>query len=222
MKKIKTTLLEFINENIHNLPDDIRSTLEEYSHFYVPRFDWNKMTDKHGEDFNDWLETHEEQGFKENIDTLIEKTRQDLIIHKKRQIAERALEKFEELIIPVLGNRALIKPLSKFEVDALLYINDIEELNKTFTKAKDIIDKHGDIDKSKIETSDIFGRDIISLPNFERFVEENPDFKGVFEDWKKLFDRMVELSLEDLNAFRSSTTYNDIKKLYDYLIKIRN
>lgn len=221
MKKIKTTLLEFTNENIDNLPDNIRSTLEEYRHIYVPKFDWNKMMDKYKNKFNRWLEQHEKRGFEENIDTLITKVRQDLILLKKRKLAEKALKKFEELIIHVLGNKILIKPLSKFEVDALLHIHDIDELNKAFAKAKDIIDEYGDIEKSKIETSEFFDGDIISLPNFQRFVEENPDFKGVFEDWKKLFNRTIDLSLEELNAFRSSTAYDDIKNLYNYLIKVK-
>jgi hypothetical protein len=95
------------------------------------------------------------------------------------------------------------------------------ELTKAFNDAKNIIDPDGSINHTKITQSEIFSGDEISLPNFERFVQKNPEYKGVFDDWKKLFDKQIELSLVGPNAFRSSVPYSAFKELYNFLINLR-
>ena len=46
-----------------------------------------------------------------------------------------------------------------------------------------------------------------------RFVKKNPEFTGVFNEWKKLFDADINATLIELNAFRSSTPFDKIKEL---------
>ena len=70
--------------------------------------------------------------------------------------------------------------------------------------------------------AEIFNGDDISLVKFRRFAEKNPEYRGVFNDWKKLFDKSVGSLLVDLNAYRNSTPYEKIKKLYDFLIQLRS
>lgn len=46
--------------------------------------------------------------------------------------------------------------------------------------------------------------------------------KIIKEELKILFEDVdIDLSLKNLNAFRNSTTYSDIRKLYDFLIEFR-
>lgn len=219
MEYIKT--FESYNNLIdfNTFPKDVKDTLEnEYGHYFLHNFNWNDMQDKHGDHFNQWLDQNESDEFKKNINLLIQKTRADLITLKKRQISNKSLEYFEELIKPTLGNSVLTEPLSIFMEYALYNSHSIEDIEKAYAEAKNIIDNDGSIDISKITPSKIFVGDSISLPNFERFAKNNPEYLGVFNDWKKLFDKHTELLMKDLNAFRSSTPYNKIKDLYDFLL----
>jgi hypothetical protein len=125
------------------------------------------------------------------------------------------------LIIPAIDNSILVEPLNKFMVSALLNLHNTKEIEKAYKEAKNIIDSDGSINYSKITPSEIFTGDIISLPNFERFVSKNPEYRGVFNDWKKMFDKSIELSSTELKAFRDSTPYYKIRNLYDFLIEIR-
>ena len=237
MKFIHTNIDEYLNENItpinninFNLfPEDILNTLKnEYGHFYKHKFDWNDKMDEFiendvydGDGFRKWILNNELEEFIKNLDKIIIATRQDLILKIKQKNAERALERFEKLIIPSLGNEVLVKPLSKFMEFALLNLHNTEEIERAYKEAKDIIDSDGSLNHSKIEASTIFDGESINLPNFENFIIENPEYKGLFNDWKKLFDKYMELSSTDLNAFRNSTPYMEIRNLYDFLIKLR-
>jgi hypothetical protein len=121
----------------------------------------------------------------------------------------------------VLDNSILVSPLSKFMEFALLNLHTMKEIEQAYIEAKNIIDNDGSLNYGKITPSSIFIGDDISLPNFERFVTKNPEYKGVFNDWKKMLDKSMELSSTELNAFRDSTPYLEIKKLYGFLIKIK-
>jgi hypothetical protein len=240
-KYITTTIREYVNEN-HNyidydsIPENILKTLEsEYGHYYMGNFDWNKQLEFFnkgsfdGKGWKEWLENNKREEFTKNIDKIITYIRQDLILKIKQRNADKVLNNFEELITPVLGDEIKIGPISKYLEIALLTIGsnntDINyvnrELTKAFNDAKSIIDPSGSINHSKITQSEIFSGDEISLPNFERFVQKNPEYKGVFDDWKKLFDKHIELSLVEPNAFRSSVPYSAFKELYNFLINLR-
>jgi hypothetical protein len=104
---------------------------------------------------------------------------------------------------------------------ALLNLHTTKEIEQAYIEAKNIIDNDGSLNYGKITPSSIFIGDDINLPNFERFVTKNPEYKGVFNDWKKMFDKSMELSSTELNAFRNSTPYVEIKKLYDFLIDFK-
>lgn len=219
-------------------PKNILKTLEnEYSYYYEPKFDWNSKQDefihngvKDGRGFREWLENNKREGFIKNLDVLIKKTRQDLILKHRKRIAQKVLDDFEELVIPVLGNEVLIGPISQYLASALLIIGstntDMEYINRELAKAhdeaKNIIDADGSLNYSKITPSSLFSGDEISLPKFKEFVQKNPDYVGVYNHWKKLFDKSIEISSMDLNAFRSSTSYSDIRDLYNFLIKLKS
>jgi hypothetical protein len=224
MGYIKT--FESYNNNLidfNTFPKDVKATLEdEYGHYFLNNFDWNDMQDEHGEGFNQWSVQNKSDEFKKNINLLIQKTRADLITLKRKQLSEKALEYFEDLIKPTLGNEVLTEPLSIYMQYALYNNHSIEDLNKAYLDVKNIIDSDGSINVTKTTASEIFIGDDISLPNFERFAKNNPEYLGVFNDWKKLFDEHTELLIKDLNAFRSSTPYNKIKELYEFLLSYRS
>jgi len=221
--------LPLLNENTQALvdfksfPEDVKNTLfDEYGHFFTGGYDWNTKTSELGSGFHDWKDKYESDMFIKNLDLLIGKTTKDLILKKKQVMSDKKLDAFEELIIPTLGNSVLVPILSKFEAMVLMDPNaTIESIEKGFKKAKGIFDKSGSIDHSKIEQSNILQGGGINLPNFESFVNENPEYKGVFNDWKKLFDESMKLSITELNAFRDSTPIDKIRNLRNHLIQFK-
>lgn len=234
---IKISIREYLNENVltinniyfNSFPNDILKTLEdEYGHFYLNNFDWNSKQDEFvkdgdfdGKGFGEWIAINKKEEFVKNIDKLITVTRQDLITLIKRKNIDKALKDFEELIIPVIGNVNLTEPLSKFMEFALLNSHNSKEIEQAYIEAKNIIDSDGSLNYAKITPSTIFIGDDINLSKFESFVSKNPEYKGVFNDWKKLFDKSIEMGNIKLNAFRDSTPYEKIRNLYNFLIKIK-
>jgi hypothetical protein len=159
-------------------------------------FEWNKESER--ENYSEWLEKFYNQQFTKNLDTAISKIKSDIELLTKRKIAKLKLEAFEELIIPALGNEVLMPKLSVYEKLVLMNPSaTIESIEKGFKEAKNIIDEDGSLNQLKITQSNIFEDDYINLPNFERFVKSNPEYKNVFNDWKKLFDEDIELSLKN-------------------------
>lgn len=236
---IKKLLREAITNKVDFklFPKEILKTLEnEYGQYYQNKFDWNAKQEEFikngvfdGKGFGKWIENNEREEFIKNLDVLIKKTRQDLIVKHRQKIAQRVLDDFEDLIMPVLGDEVLIGPISQYLASAYLIIGstntDINYINKELAKAhdeaKNIIDNDGSLNYSKVNPSTLLSGDKISLPKFEAFVRKNPKYKGIFNDWKKLFDKSIELSLIELNAFRDSTPYSKIKDLYDFLNKFK-
>ena len=210
---------------LETFPENVLNTLkDEYGQYFLYKYDWNEKQDEfldNAQGFKKWLRKHESEEFIKNIDKLIRKTRQDLILLKRVKITETALDYFEKLIIPALSNEVLVGPISVFMYKALMKNNTIEDINDEFKKAKDIIDNDGSLNIDKVTPSKIFVDDMISLPNFERFAEDNPEYMGVFNDWKKLFDKNIKLTLQELNAYSNSTTYKEIKELYEFLIEYK-
>jgi hypothetical protein len=218
-------------------PPDVLKTLEnEYGSYYREGFDWNEKRDefrKYGDDagrrFNRWVKKQSERGFIDNLDKLIKYVRHDLILKKRLKIAEKALNDFEKLIIPVLNADVLVPQISKYLETALLWIGtsntDDEhvgrELAKAFRDAEDILDEHGSIETSKLTPSEIFAEDGISYVKFEKFVESNPEYKGVFEDWNKLFEAHLELMATEPKSLRNTLPYSSLRGLYDFLVDFR-
>lgn len=215
-----------LRESFESFPSSIIKTLSEYSVFFEPKFDWNQKQDEFSgkpEEFRNWLKTNEYNGLVNNIDKVISKVTQDMILLKRKKIANMKLQAFEELIIPSLGNEVLTQQLSKFE--ELILMNPeatVESIAKGFKEAKNIIDNDGSINPLKTELSNIFTGGEISLPNFERFIVNNPDYKNVFNDWKKLLDDNMKLSISKLNAFRDTIPINDMRELRMFLINFKN
>jgi hypothetical protein len=230
---IKTTIHKYLNENVlsindidfNSFPNDILKTLkDEYFHYYSHNFDWNSKQDEfmnNPKGFKEWLNMNEKEEFIKNFDKIIVKLRQDLILLIKKRNAEKVLKEFEELIIPALDNSILVEPLSKWMEFAFLNLHTIKEIEQAYIKAKNIIDYDGSLNYEKITPSTIFKGDSISLPKFENFANKNPEYKGVFNDWEKMFYKYLELSSTELNAYRNSTPYEKIRNLYNFLIKIR-
>lgn len=232
MKNIYTKLSTYIKEslgeksiNFDEFPKDVLETLEnEYGHYYLHNFDWNEMADSFetNEEFNAWLENNKKEEFIKNLDLIIKKATQDMITIKKQDIIEKKLEYFEELIKPTLGSEVLGKHLTKFQEDVIMNPNvTIEDIEKAYKSSQGVLDEDGSINQDKVTMSEYFDGDGINLPNFERFVEENPEFQGVFNDWKKLFDKNMKMSLVELNAFRNSTPIDKIRNMRDFLINYK-
>jgi hypothetical protein len=53
-----------------------------------------------------------------------------------------------------------------------------EELRKALSDTS-IFNEDGSINKEKITESEFFNEEGINLPNFERFVEKNPEYKDI-------------------------------------------
>ena len=220
--------------DFHTLPEDIKKTLfDEYDNYSHKTYDWNTKSDElSSEEFTKFLYDNENQSIMDNIDDIILKTTKDMILLKKMDLAEKKFKAFEELIVPVLGNEVLIPILTRFQQRVLLDTNATpESIQKGFEDAKNIINKDGDLDYDKIETDLVkdvkhpldlnYGDRGISLPGFEEFVSKNPEYQGVFNDWKKLFNEYSYYDSEDLNAYRNSTPIGEIRKLRNALIKIK-
>jgi hypothetical protein len=237
-KLLRESLLVEVTDSkyfdFHTLPDDIKRTLfDEYDNYSHKTYDWNTKADElSDEEFTKFLYDNKNKSIMDNIDDIILKTTQDMILLKKTDLAEKKLKAFEELIVPVLGNEVLVPILTRFQQQVLLDPNATpESIEKGFEAAKDIINKDGDLDYDKIETDLVkgvnhpldlnYGDRGINLPNFERFVAENPEYQGVFNDWEKLFNEYMNLSLKELHAYRNSTPIDKIRKLRNALIKIK-
>ena len=183
-------------------------------------FDWNKESER--DNFKEWLYNFEDRQFNKNLDKVTKLVKEDIDLLNERKLIEEKLKAFEELIIPSLGSDVLTKQLSLYEQMVIMDPNaTIESIQKGFKEAKNILDKEGNLDKLKITDSTLFKGGEISLPAFEKFIEKNPEYKNVFNDWKKIFDRDIELTLKDTNAF-SYPSLQSLNNLYDELTKIKN
>ena len=211
-------------------PEDVLETLENnFFYMYKTNFDWNNKTKEFslpegGYDtiaFNKWVEAHQQTEFINNLNKIISAVREDVILLKRRKLSERKLEAFEELIKPVFGNHITSDALSKFEEEILLnpYVT-IEQIEKGFEEAKNLIDQYGNIDPRKTEKSTIFVGGEINIPNFERFVEKYPEYRKTFDIWYQLFEESTKYLLKNTNAHHV-VGYEKLRKLYDFLIKYR-
>lgn len=203
-------------------PDALKTLKDEYSRYYQPKFDWNQKQSELGNKMGDWLEANDNKGFKENINNLIHVTTQDLVTLKRKKLSQQKLDVFEELIIPSLGSEVLTPQLSKYLERALLDPNaTAESIQKAYKEAENILDPSGSIDSSKVTQSDLFQGGDINYPAFEKYIQQHPEYKGVYDTWKKLFDENTQWVLKDLNAYRSSTPFHKIAKLNSELRQVK-
>lgn len=239
MKKyISTNISDFLNEsNMSNklvdfdsFPESVQKTLDEYSTYFVPKYDWNSKMDEYSDEdlnldkvgFNNWLAKNKSDGFKQNIDTLIQKVNEDINLIDAQDKAKAKLDAFEDLIIPTLGDEVLSPALNKYQEYVLMNPNaSLEDIERGYQEGQSIFGEDGSIDHTKITMSDIFTGGEINIPAFERFVEKNPEYQGVYNDWKKIHNEHMDLIMKELNAFRNSTTKKEIIELKDFLVQYK-
>ena len=219
----KGEILGIENDIFDEFPETILKTLENYRWFFTNNFDWNqKMSELCQPKFNEWYDKNKQEQFIKKLDTIISLIREDLLTIKRKKMAERKLEYFEELIKPVLGNNITCDALSKFEEEILLNpYATVKQLEDGFRDAKNIIDEEGDIDYSKITNSTIFTGGEVNYPKFEEYVKQHPEYEKTYKVWKKLFDEHGELMVKKMNSYHI-VSYKEIRRLYDYLIEFRN
>jgi hypothetical protein len=198
-----------------------------YGHIFEHKFDWNREQDKfrksgeehNNEAFLDWVDKMDEISFKKNLDKTILALAEDMVQLKRKQLAELKLEKFEELILPVFQEEITFQP-SKFLYNKIMgFYNTqtLEELQRAYEEAENIMDKEGNIDHDKITPS---GVRYITVDKFEDFVKKNPQFKTMYDIWSKLNDDNTNFSLKELNAYHIVTLPN-LKKIYNILKQIK-
>lgn len=205
---------------IKGFPENIQTTLSEYDEYFKPKFDWNTKQEEFsdGKLFSDWLDKSETQGLKNNIDTVLEKIDEDISVLKAKEESEKKLEAFEELILPALDKGVLTPELNDRQYIALMDTHaSLDDIAKGIKDGSGILDNEGNVDPLKLSSDNPISDGGINLPAFEKFVEENPEFQGVFDDWYKLFNEHSELMLKDLNAFRSSIRVSSLEDLKAYL-----
>jgi hypothetical protein len=205
------------------LPEEIYKTLDgNYLNKYAMDFDWNKKNDEFGspKDFNSWLKKHEEEAFLKNIDNIIRDVRQDMILEKGKYYSKKNLGDFEELMLSVFGKDIKGDALTKFEEAILLYNHSLEDIQKGFEEAKNIIDEYGNIDYTKIQKSDLFDGNWISEDKLKDYVKKNPEYQKTYNIWKKLNNYYDYFLMKDSNSF-GIISYGEMKKLYDFLVQMK-
>ena len=146
-----------------------------------------------------------------------------MILLKRKGIVAMKLKAFEELIIPVLGDDILSQRLTKYQEKVILNPHATpESIKQGFEDAKHMIGDDIDTILAKSELSDVFLGGEINVSAFERYIEKHPEKKKTYDDWKKIFDEDMELTLTDLNAFRDSTSIERIRDLRNFLIEYKN
>lgn len=226
--------MNFAKEPVNNaslvdfksFPPSVLKTLENEYFGYDDNFDWNKKQDEYKnnpEGFTEYRKRNKSKQFKKNIGKLINYTIQDMILKRKQYIAKKKLNDFEQLIIPAFGNEILCQKLSRYEEEVLMNPNaTVEDLERGFKEAKQIVDQYGNIDYSKLEKGSLKVDDQVNWANFERYVEQHPEYRPSFEEWKRLMNEEAELSFRPTHAYRETTPYEKIKELRDFLIDYRN
>ena len=229
-------LVDFADNIFDNFPEDILKTLEDsYSHIYAHNYDWNSKQDEYiingefdGAGFRKWREQNEQDEFIKNLGKIISAVRSDMILFKRRELADKKVKEFESLILPVFGKHITGRALSEFEAAALMWVGYMDDpatqqkkIEQAMQDAKNIIDGEGNIDSTKITPSTMFPGGEVNLPEFERFIEKNPEYQKTFDIWHKLFMEDINLTLQDTKAFRV-VDYNMLAPLYKFLMDFRN
>lgn len=211
-------------------PEDILETLKSnYGHIYLHNYDWNQKQDEYmdnPEGFDKWRKNNEQEEFKKNFKKILSSVRHDLILLKRRKFSQDKLDKFEDLVKSVLGSAVTREDLSVFEACAMMFVgfmDDIEtqqrKIEQAMQDAKNILDKDGNIDSSKITKSGMFA-DMITIDSFESYVKKHPEYMGMYKVWRKLLTEEINLSTKDTIAFHI-VPYKALRKLYDFLMQYK-
>ena len=182
--------------------------------FGIYDFDFNKESKR--ENYFEWFTKFKNEQFKKNLKKGINAVSEDIDLLEKRKQSDKKLKDFEELVLPTLGNDVKNPSLSEYQ--EMVFMNPYateEELRKALSDTS-IFNEDGSINKAKITESEFFNEDGINLPRFERFVEKNPEYKGVFNNWKKMLDENMALHNKETNAFRYPSIA-DLKELKEEL-----
>jgi len=191
---------------LSNLSEESSKLIDDNynSDFGFYNFDYNKESQR--EDYFDWLNNFIDSQFQKNLNYVISLINEDIELLEKREESEKKLQDFEELILPTLGDDVKNPALTKYQEMILMNPDAFDSYNlKETQKAlsdKGIFNEDGSINEQKISYSKLFNEEGINLPAFEDFVEKNPEFQGVFNHWKKLFDESMNLSIQSTHAFR--------------------
>lgn len=182
--------------------------------FGIYDFDFNKESKR--ENYFEWFTKFKNEQFKKNLKKGINAVSEDIDLLEKRKQSDKKLKDFEELILPTLGNDVKNPSLSEYQ--EMVFMNPYaseEELRKALSDTS-IFNEDGSINKAKITESEFFNEEGINLPSFERFAEKNPEYKGVFDSWKKMLDENMALHNKETNAFRYPSIA-DLKELKEEL-----
>ena len=207
-----------------SFPPSVLRTLENEYGDYDHNFNWNSKSNEFEtpQEFAVWRQENQSKQFLKSLDKIIQQTTHDMILIKKREMAEKKLQAFEELIKETMSHEVLTTALTKYEEDVIMdpYAS-AESIEKGFREAKQTIDQDGNIDSDKLEKSTLFKGGDISHVNFNKFAEKNPEYQGAFKAWEKLFDEEMNLALAGLQAFRDSTSIERIRELRNFLINYK-
>lgn len=229
-KYIQESVRKYLNENegmlvdFNSFPPSVLDTLDNEYGSYQDTFDWNQKQDEYSNnvDFQQFLSRNKSVGLIKSLDKLIQQTDEDIQLIQKQNRVSAKLKAFEELIKPTLGNGVLSPALTKFEEMVLMSTTaTIKDIERGFREAKELIDKDGNLNNDKVTPSNNFPGGDINLPAFERLIQQQPEFRGVFDDWKRLFDEEMNLTLMELNAYRNSTPIHKIVELRNFLINYK-
>jgi len=217
LEKQKGNLVDF-----NKFPKDLLKQFEyNYGKYYKNKFDWNKEQDRFtdpngkfdGEGFNNFVDNKDQTEFLKNLDKIRLAVSEDLVTLKKREISKLKLEKFEELILPVFEKDITFTP-SVFLMNKLLGFYDtqtVEDIERVYREAEQVMDKEGNIDYDKVTPANEYKH--VNNAEFKRFVSKNPQYKKMYDIWKKLFDEEIKDSVKDLNAFHI-ISLKDLKDIY--------
>lgn len=156
---------------------------------------------------------------------MISDIKSDIELLKARKEATAKLTAFEELITDTVGkgaqnpNLTRLQELALMDIDAEtgMFLNsNIEEFNRLMKLAAKGLDRNGNPSELALQPSKTDWSEGINLANFERIVNTEPSLRPIYDDWKALFDKDIELSLTDTKGLRSYSI-EPLQKAVDYL-----
>ena len=155
---------------------------------------------------------------------ILNEVKHDIALIKARREADRKLEDFERLISDVVP-KARNNDFNRLEELVFLDIDpntgafmesSTEQFQQNMLLASKGLDPNGEPSDLVNQPSKMDWSKDINEGNFQELVNNNPELQGVFNDWKTLFDKSIELSLRELKGFRNYGL-ETLSKLEEYL-----
>lgn len=122
-----------------SFPDHILKTLKDnYGSFYAYKFDWNQKSDelKGPGEFQKWRREFEQKSFVENKAKVIAAVRSDLIHLRRKAMAHKRYQDFENEILSFLGHSITVDGY-----DDIINYGKFEEFVKERPKYKKAFDR---------------------------------------------------------------------------------